>query len=74
MCFFLELNLYGKLRCMRPTGGDHLSSTTSTTFVDPVVCVAAICSVSLGLTVYEGEILSGLKAAFVIKFVLELVF
>jgi hypothetical protein len=59
---------------MRPTGGEHLYSTTSTTFVGPVVFVAAICSVSLGLTEYEREILCGLKAVCVIKFVLELVF
>jgi hypothetical protein len=57
---------------MRPTAGQHLSSTTTTTFVGPVVFVAAICSVSLGLAEYEGEILCGLKAACVI--VLELVF
>jgi hypothetical protein len=43
---FLELKPSSKLRCMRPTGGGHLSSTT---FASPVVFVAAICSVSLGL-------------------------
>jgi hypothetical protein len=45
---------------MRPTLEEHLSSATSTTFVGPVVFVVAICSVSLGLTEYEGGILCGI--------------
>jgi len=40
---------------MRPIGVQHLSTITSTTSVGPVVFVAAICSVSLGLAEYEGE-------------------
>jgi hypothetical protein len=59
---------------MRPTGGQHLSSTTSRTFVGPVVFVAAICSVFEGLTEYEYYVVCGLKAACVIKFVSGLVF